>query len=191
MRLEIPLTTLQQRILAWLLAATPLFAVGMIVVSFVSAQISYHAHVSLLVHELVREEALVREAPDWATRLATIKKTTLWQNLFLSDAASPPGIGQQNQLLRIITKSGATVLHSSTTISHPLHGGATESDESVMFVADITELTRILYDLRTPTPLFVLRELSIHDEEGTLTAPRAMPNKLRIDLMVTGFVRPS
>jgi hypothetical protein len=84
MRFEIPISPPQQRILALLLAAAPLLVVGGLFASFMWSQIARHAQVALLVRELTREQALIRESPDLAMRLTTIKKANLWQDLFFA-----------------------------------------------------------------------------------------------------------
>lgn len=188
MRFEISLSALQQRILALTLAAVPLMVLGMMLATFCSEQLTHHARVSLLMHELTKERSLIAKAPSWALRLTTIKASGLWQNIFLPSANRG---GEQNQLLQIVKKAGGTVLQSSITFPKPLQGVASEVDENVSFSADITMLTHILYELRTPTPVFVIRRLVIHNEERPRTTPRLIPNQLRIDLTVTGFARPS
>jgi len=191
-RLDVTLTALQQRILALVLAFVPLSLVAAILFSFASAQFAHHQRVSLLVRELNRYQALLKEAPHWQTRLATIKSSPLWQSLFLPEPpAQMKNQVTQNLLAQIVTKAGGSVLQSSTQANGPQQGKAAEVNERVVFDADIATLTHTLYDLRAPEPLLVIRHLSVRNHEGPLTAPRKAPNRLYIELTVTGFARPS
>jgi hypothetical protein len=192
MSFDLTLTALQQRIAALILALVPLLLIAAGIVSFVSAQIAHHERVALLVRELNYYKAILHEEPRWRAQLATVRSSYLWQNLFLSDAKSTAVNGiSGNRLTQIVTSAGGTVLQSSIDKKDAGQDGAGEVDENIVFTADITTLTHVLYELRAPTPLFVLRRLSIRDLEGGLSGPRTVPNPLHVELTVAGYVRPS
>lgn len=191
-RFDITLTALHQKVLALVLVLVPLSLVLTVFFSFVSAQIVHHRQVTLLVHELNRYQALLKDAPQRRMRLATLKSSPLWRNLFLTEtSASPKNTPPQNFLTGIVAKAGGTVLHDSVQANETQQSGAMEINERVVFEADIAMLTHVLYELRAPEPLLVIRHLSVHDHEGPLTGPRTAPNRLYIELEATGFARPS
>lgn len=189
---EFALTSLQQRALAIILALIPIAFILICIGSFVQTQIEHHERVSLLEQELNRYQAITRQAPALERQLATVRSSPEWQSLFLpGNAATWLSGTSQNSLASLVRTNGGILQQSTTKVVEESHGFATRIESRVTFTADITALTHILYTMRTPTPLFIIRHLVIRDQEGKLTNPRSAPNQLYVELRVTNFGRPS
>lgn len=192
MQFELSLTSLQQRALAIALALIPILFMLIGIGLFVGAQIEHHERVVFLERELNRYQAAIDEAPNWERKLAEVRSSPQWQGIFLpgtvitwANATSP------SPLAPIITGNGGTVLQSRTDIRADAQRTTTQVNNDVTFTADITALTHILYAMRVSGPIFIIKRLVVHDQEGALSGQRTIPNKLRIELHVTGFGRPS
>jgi hypothetical protein len=190
MQLEFSLSSLQQRALAIALALIPILLVLIGIGSFVWAQIEHHKRVVFLERELNRYQAAIDEAPNWERKLAEVRSAPQWQGIFLpGTAVTWANATSASPLARIITGNGGTVLQSRSDVR--ADGTTTQVDNDVTFTADITALTHILYTMRVSGPLFIIKRLVVHDQEGALSGQRTIPNKLRVELHVTGFGRPS
>lgn len=185
MQFEVSLTSAQQRALAFGLALVPLCAISALLAFFVTAQIDHHTRVALLSRELTMERALLAKAPQWRVALARAKSSSLWLALFVQ----PPPNGQPGATARMITNAGGTIEQSS--IKRTETDGATELDEFIVFRADIKTLSQVLAELRKAQPLRVIRTLIVDDQEASPASPRLAPNKLRIEMSVAEFARPS
>lgn len=185
MQFEVSLTPVQQRILAFALALVPVCALSAMLAFFITAQIEHHTRVALLSRELMLERALLDKAPQWEDRLASMNSSSLWQALFVQ----PSSNGQPGASARMIKNAGGTIEQSS--VKQMETDGATELDEHIIFRADIKTLAQILTELRKTQPLRVIRTLIVDDQEMPPASPRLAPNKLRIEISVAEFVRPS
>ena len=192
MQFELSLTSLQQRALAIALALIPIAIVLIGVGLFSEAQIEHHERVAFLEREINRYQAAIDKAPIWERKLAEIKSAPQWQGVFLpGTAVTWANTTSPSPLASVITGNGGTVQQSRTAVRADAQGAATRVDSDVTFTADITALTHILYAMRISGPLFIIKRLAIHDQEGALSSPRTTPNKLRVELRVTGYGRPS
>ena len=183
-RFAITLTAIRQRALSLGLTVLVISAVLWFGYCFVAAQWEHHNRVVLLVRELSTGRALVEQIPEMQQRLARVEASTRWQNLLVA----VPAAGQPGPLDQMVVKYDGSVGQSKVTYRDT--GTAVECDEEVHFTADITALAHILYDIRSSKPLLIIHRMSIEDVETNGLGPRAAPNRLLVDMMVTGFEAP-
>ncbi len=183
-RFVITLTAMQQRALTLGLTAILISTVLWFGYSFVAAQWEHHKRVVLLVRELSAGRALVEQIPEMQQRLARVAASTRLQKLFVAK----PAAGQPGPLGQLVVKYGGSLSQSKVTYLDT--GTDIECDEEAYFTADITALTHILYVIRSSEPLLIIHRMNIEDVEAIGLGPRTTPNRLQVDMTVTGFEAP-
>jgi hypothetical protein len=190
MRFEIELSVLQQRALVLVLTGGLIAGACLSVFGFVSEQIAHHKQVALLTRELAQRRALAEQTPSLQRRVAALKTSLFWRRAFIPHDRIQPNAAQADHLAQLVSRYGGRI-EGSCQPSPSAAEVPSQKRECVRFAADISTLAHVLYELRQPTPLTVIRRLSVFDTERIGDDPRLAPNKLHIELAITTFMEPS
>jgi len=189
MILEYSLTPAQSRAAALAVALLPLAVLALILVHFLLPRAEHHTRVAELMRQRDEYRAILRNAPAWSAEVEQLRGPASRAPAFYRSAQMSAASGQMEAAVTaIINKDQGAIQHNEVE----MHDGGADAPQqlrdTVSLTADISALTRILYDMRAARPLLFVASMTVRSD-AVFAGPLSAPNRLHVDFVVVAYLQ--
>jgi hypothetical protein len=180
----------QRRGLAIAFTLVPVALMLLAVMPAVANYLDHRDRMAVLARQLVSYRAAIDGAPVERAAVARLRGSRALNDLVVPGAnAAQAAATLQSRISELAASAGANVVQSSSQVL-AADGALVELSTRLVLEADITQASRLLYALETARPLLVVRRCVIRDADGEFQNAAAGPNRLQVELDISGYMRP-